>query len=184
MLESRDEVRVDRWLPLGIAGSGLGARFLGLADPKDAVQQPERVLRACVLGDQQEDASVGCFKGCEKSHAAYRSSRQTLQMVGPANRTPAAAQPRRRMSATARSSVALGLPRIAAICAAASRIGMVVTCQVPSCGASFASSRRARSRSSSEGAYSSARPPVRNCRNASASWPSAWSAESCADHQM
>ncbi len=66
LLEARDEVGGDRWLPLGIAASGLGARSLGLADPKDAVQQPIGVLRSVVLGDKQEDAPVGCFKGSEK----------------------------------------------------------------------------------------------------------------------
>jgi hypothetical protein len=70
---------------------------------------------------------LGVSKAVRSRHAAYRSSRQTLEMAGPVKRTPAAAHPRRRMSATARSSAALGLPWSAAICADASRVGIVVT---------------------------------------------------------
>jgi len=66
LLKTRDKVWVDRWLSVGVAARGFGAALLGLADPKDAVQQPVRVLRAGVLGNKQENAPVGCFKGGEK----------------------------------------------------------------------------------------------------------------------
>jgi hypothetical protein len=66
LLKPRDEVWVDRWLSVGVAARGFGAALLRLADPKHAVQQPVRVLRPSVLGDEQEDAPVGCFKGGEK----------------------------------------------------------------------------------------------------------------------
>lgn len=52
MLESLDELGIDRRLSFGIAARGLGPRLLGFVDAERCVQQAIRIGRAGVLGDE------------------------------------------------------------------------------------------------------------------------------------
>lgn len=170
LLEAHDEAGVDGWLAFGVAAGGFGAGFAGLADAQDVIQQPVGILRSCVLGDEQQDAPVGCFEGGQQPPRRVEiepaDGRQRSRLSGRRPlRNRGGVCPRR--PGPARLWVCPGVRR--------SRRGEPGRngrdCQLASCVLSSPSSRRARSRSSSDGAYSSASSPARNWRRASDSWP-------------
>lgn len=70
VLESCDEVRVDRRLAGGIAAGGLGARLVGLGDSQDLVEQLVGVVDAGMLGNHEQDAPVGRLEASEQPPGA------------------------------------------------------------------------------------------------------------------
>jgi succinylglutamate desuccinylase len=71
-LESFDEVRVDGWLPFGIAARWLSPGFLRLVNAECRIQQAVRIGRAGVLGDEQEYAPVRCIEDSQQAPCAVQ----------------------------------------------------------------------------------------------------------------
>ena len=66
VLQLCGKVSIDGRLARGVTAGRLGTRLFGLFDAEDAVQELVGVGRTGVLGDEQQDAPVGCLEDAQE----------------------------------------------------------------------------------------------------------------------
>jgi hypothetical protein len=170
-LKPLHEVGVYRWLTFGVAACWLCTGLIWLVDAQRLIQQLIRVCCASVLGYEQQDATIQCFKNSQEAPG-------TIKIPSANDRDVFSRQPYARGNTSALAYLihsqvkrSLGLATQGQDLLSSQLRRHCRDCQLGS--SEDSSSRRAHSRSSPEGTYSSLSSPECNCCKASASLPSA-----------